>query len=127
MKYYSDGFTIKGNPSLLGGGFSVVDEHNTLIVRHNVLKEGFTNNEGELLGVLYILEKCEKGDLISTDSMNTIYWIRSGYSKARPDLIEVIQKAKKLKKDKNVEIIFETREKNLAGVYNEEHPFSYTI
>ena len=120
MKYYTDGFTIQSNPSIIGGGFTVVDELGKLIKREEILKEWFTNNEGELLGVLYVLENFNNC-IISTDSMNTIYWIKKGFSKARPDLKDVLLKAKTLKEKKEIEIIFEPREKNLAGVYNENY------
>ena len=55
MKYYSDGFTNGSNPSKTGGGYSIVDENNTLLVLEKIEKKGFTNNEAELLGLFLAL------------------------------------------------------------------------
>jgi ribonuclease HI len=89
MKYYTDGFTKLKNPSPLGGGYTIVDENNTVITVENINKVGFTNNEAELLGVYNCLKICNKKDIISTDSMNTIAWVRAKKLKkvARQDLI----------------------------------------
>ena len=51
MKYYTDGFQIGGNPSRIGGGYTIVDETNTLIERKVIKRFGFTNNEAEILGI----------------------------------------------------------------------------
>lgn len=123
MKYYTDGFTLESNPSKKGGGYSILDENNTVIAVENIQKEGFTNNEAELLGVYHCLHLCEPGDSISTDSMNTIAWIKTKKLKkvARQDLLSIIIECKKLIEDKIINLMWEGREFNLAGIYNEEN------
>lgn len=122
MKYYIDGYTTEGNPSPIGGGFSIVDKYGTLLIRFPVKKKGFTNNEAELLGLSFCLKHhCERGDTISTDSMNTIHWVKRGKSKkARPDLNPVISEVKRLVDSLGIFLVWESREKNLAGIYNDE-------
>ena len=124
MKYFTDGFTKLKNPSPIGGGYTVLDENNTLLKVENIKKTGLTNNEAELLGVYYCLKEfCKIGDVISTDSMNTIAWIRSKKDKKihRQDLLEVILRCRELIILKEINIIWEGREYNLAGIYNEEN------
>ena len=124
MKYFSDGFTKLKNPSDVGGGYTIVDENNVLVHLENIDKRGFTNNEAELLGVWHCLNICGEFDIISTDSMNTIAWVRTKNLKkvARQDLLDIIKECKKMVADKAVNLIWEGREHNLAGIYNErEH------
>lgn len=121
MIYYFDGFTIWKNPSPKGGGFTVVDQYNNLIIRKDIFKVGFTCNEAELLGCLFSAELASHGDTLVTDSKNTIAWVKSGNPKARPDLKEVASKAKELIKLKVIKLEWVPREENLAGVYNEAY------
>lgn len=122
MKYYCDGFMIKSNPSPYGGGYTIVDENNVLIKREVVKQSGFTCNEAELLGILETLRLAEYNDKISTDSMCTLTWVNAGKSKARPDLNDKMLEAKNLKREKNINLMWEDRNYNLAGKYNEENP-----
>jgi ribonuclease HI len=123
MKYYFDGYTIGGNPSWKGGGFTVFDEEK-LIHTEEILKDGFTNNEGELAGLEWCLKNLASENVeitLSTDSMNTIYWSRSGKSKARRDLRERLMWVKNELAIKKVELIWEPRHLNKAGWYNESN------
>lgn len=131
MKIYSDGFCIRGNPSKIGGGYSIVDENNNLLCCQEIFKEGFTNNEGELLGCIKAMELANVGDTISVDSRNTISWIMYSASiprkdpeaeakRARKDLDDFKKKGLELMKEKHLSLIFEGRENNLAGIYNEK-------
>lgn len=119
MTYYTDGFTIDKNPSQVGGGFTVVDKNNNLIVRQEYRKLGFTSNEGELLGVARAACLCDPFDTIITDSQNTLRWIENGYSKTRPDLSDVCLLTSELIGAKHIELRWEPRDTNLAGIYNE--------
>lgn len=121
MIYYTDGFTIFSNPSDFGGGYTIVDEKNNLKERCQFDKKGFTNNEGELLGVYNCLLFCKKGDVIITDSKCITFWCKSGKSKARPDLNEKIMMSKMLLFEKSVKLEWKPREENLAGHYNENN------
>ena len=121
MTYYADCFVYGGNPSDVGGGFTITDEKGKLLWQEEKLQRGFTNNEGELLGVLYACMLASHGDTIVTDSQNTIAWIRSGTPKARPDLTDFATLAKDLVSKKQVTVKWLPREQNLAGIYNEEH------
>ena len=119
MKLYTDGYTLIGNPSPKGGGFTVLDENNKVLIHEKIEKEGLTNNEAELRGLLWALKESKTGDKISTDSSVIISWLRRGKTKARKDLTELIQECVKLKNEKNIELIWEGRDSNLAGIYNE--------
>lgn len=120
MKYYTDGFVRGSNPSPYGGGYTIVDENNNLIKREEVEKVGFTNNEGELLGILAASKITQEGDSISTDSMNNLAWANSGRSKARPDLNPLLSEVKYLINLKSLNLMWERRDFNLAGIYNEQ-------
>lgn len=120
MIYYTDGFTIGKNPSPVGGGYTIVDENDTLIKQVAIEKPGMTNNETELLGVLEALKICRNGDKIVTDSENTRAWIKSGNPKARPDLKPLCVEAKELVERKKVTVEWQPREANLAGIRNEQ-------
>lgn len=121
MKYFTDGFTKLKNPSPVGGGYTIVDENNTVIAVENIDKIGMTNNEAELLGVWHCLNICEEFDTISTDSMNTISWVRTKKLKKvkRQDLLQIIVECQKILSEKIINLIWEGREHNLAGIYNE--------
>lgn len=124
MKYYCDGFTMGGNPSKGlggGGGYTIVDESGSLIKMRVIYREGFTNNEGEILGILDTLRLCKFKDSISTDSMIALTWINSGRSKARSDLIGILLECKNIILYKKINLLWEGREFNLAGIYNETH------
>ena len=107
------------NPSPYGGGYTIVDENNELVSRYMIYEKGFTNNEAEIRGIEATLEYAEKADTISTDSMCCLTWVNTGKSKSRPDLNEVLRKCKTLLKEKEINLCWEGRDFNLAGIYNE--------
>jgi len=119
MKYYIDGFTFGGNPGY-GGGYTIVNEFGDLIDRKQVFKDNFTNNEGEVLGLKRAIEIAKSGDIISTDSQNNLYWLCSGSSEKRPDLNKELAHSKSMLFDSGITILWERREYNLAGIYNEQ-------
>ena len=132
MKYYTDGFLFLSNPSPIGGGYTIIDENNNLISNERVMKKGLTNNEAELLGVYNALKLAEVGDTISTDSQIILGWINNGeYIKKnyprkeskkarRVDLDPIRIESYDLMISKKIKLIWEEREKNLAGIYNED-------
>lgn len=118
MKIYTDGLTIGKNPSNVGGGYCITKENGDILeINNSIRKNPFTSNEAELLGALRATELASNGDEIITDSMNTYYWIKNGKSKARPDLNELMLKAKNNIKLKNLTLVQKPREENLAGIY----------
>jgi ribonuclease HI len=119
-KLYSDGYVNGHNPSPIGGGYRVCDETGRVLFHERIRKQNFTNNEAELLGVQRALLLSEPFSTVSTDSQNTIYWVRSGNPKSRPDLKSVSQYCKELVKLKHIKLIWEPREVNLAGIENEK-------
>lgn len=121
MKYYTDGYLRVSNPSPIGGGYTIIDENNVLIERTEIRKSPFTNNEAEILGLLNAMKHASIEDEISTDSMCCISWVFRGISKSRPDLHNLLQECSQLRKQKELNIIWEGRDFNLAGIYNEEH------
>ena len=120
MNYHTDGFVQGHNPSYTGGGFTICNEHGEVIMHKQIMKYGFTNNEGELLGVLNAAMLTSNGDTIITDSMNTIRWVTNGRPKARPDLTEQCQAANELITLKQLNLIWRPRHENLAGQFNEK-------
>lgn len=127
MLYFSDGYTLYKNPSPKGGGYSIFNSKNKLIKEEQFLKENFTNNEAELLGVLNALRICKNEDSIITDSQNTLYWIWKGKCGARPDLNSLASEAYGLMLKKKVSIGWLPREFNLAGHYNEQYEKEKTL
>lgn len=122
MKYFTDGWMMgSNNPSPYGGGYTVIDENNKLIKEEEFRVTGFTNNEAEIRGIKFALEYAVKGDTISTDSMCCLTWVNKGKSKARPDLRDLLEGCKKLKNEKEINLIWEGRDFNLAGIYNENN------
>lgn len=121
--YFSDGYTILRNPSLYGGGFVICNQEGKILIHERIQKQGFTNNEAELLGVYEVLKFCAPFSKIITDSMNTYYWIRKGESGTRKDLNFLLQEAKRIKNEKYIEIEWKPREQNLAGIYIEKQQF----
>lgn len=119
MKYFTDGYTLGSNPSH-GGGYTIVDETGSLIESKVINKEGFTNNEAEILGIEKALELCKAGDTISTDSMNSLSWVFGGKSKARPDLNDRLHYLMLRMIELNINLCWERRDFNLAGLYNEK-------
>lgn len=121
---YSDGFTIGRNPSPMGGGYLLADE-NGKVIKHETIRlsrhpneygsKKYTNNEGELMGVVEATKIIENGGEIYTDSMNTIKWITNCKFKARPDLKQFGMEAKINILEKNLDLIYIPREENLAG------------
>lgn len=121
MKYYTDGFTIEANPSKTGGGYTIADENGEIIHREVISKIGFTNNEGEILGLLKCFEIANNGDSVSTDSIVCIGWINARKSKVRKDLNHIFAKCHDLVKQKNINLMWERRNFNLAGLHNQKN------
>ena len=119
MKLYTDGYTIGRNPSKIGGGFVVMNEFKEVLAMNEIKKEGMTNNEVELLGVLEASKMALRGDEIITDSMNTYWWVMRRKCKARPDLRPQAEEAYKNICDKGLKLIQQGRDTNLAGNYIE--------
>jgi ribonuclease HI len=122
MKYYTDGYTIQSNPSQIGGGYTIVDDNNELVLTKSIDKIGMTNNEAELLGMYECLLNCPEIETISTDSQVIHGWIVKGMRKKCPrkDLEPLVIKCRDLLREKRAKIIWEGRDDNLAGIYNDE-------
>lgn len=117
--FHTDGFVNGKNGETKSGGFSVYKNGRLLITTSRENRNGFTNNEAELLGVHYALQCADCGDEIVTDSMNTLSWVRSGNPKARPDLKIYAQESKNILHVKQINLYWRPREENQAGNYNE--------
>lgn len=122
MKYYTDGWMMGSkNPSPYGGAYTITDDKGNIIKEEEIRKVGFTNNEADIWGILNALKYAKEGDIISTDSMCCLTWANAGKSKARPDLKEILDECRQLKENKSINLWWEAREFNLAGIYNEEN------
>jgi len=115
MKYYTDGFVRGKNPSPTGGGYTIVNEAGDLVCRKEILMHGFTCNEAEVLGIYECLKLCFFRDTISTDSMNSLSLIFSGRPKVRPDLNSILESCREMLLEKDINLIWERRNYNLAG------------
>lgn len=129
LTYYSDGYTIRANPSN-AGGFVVADKEGSIVCHKHLVGDiqdvsvkTITNNEMELLGLLYACMYAPDNSLIETDSRNNIAWIKNPKSKARPDLMPVAKTIKILQQAKNLSIIWRPRETNKAGIWIENNNF----
>jgi len=85
-----------------------------------------------MLGLIAAIELAQKGDVIVTDSNNSLIWLFLGRLPARPDLDSLLASAKKLANGKKAyiknyqplngaEIVIEWRgrDENEAGKFNE--------
>lgn len=120
MIYYVDGFTIRSNPSLIGGGFTIMNERGIIIKREERQQPGFTNNEGELLGIAHACVEAHPGDTIISDSRIAVKWVERGKSGSRFDLKDICLLARELIHIKQLKVLWEGRETNLAGQYNDD-------
>lgn len=121
MKYYTDGFLNGTNPCPIGGGYTIVSQDNELIHLHRIDGQ-LTNNEAEVRGIIHAIQIAGIDDTVSTDSMIALNWLIRGKSKARPELDEALAKANKERTIKNIRLIWEGRDNNLAGHYNDWMP-----
>jgi len=118
MTIYTDGYTIGKNPSLIGGGFVIMDEELKILCMQEIRKP-MTNNEAELLGILKATELAKNGDEIVTDSMNSLQWVMNRKCKARPDLKPQAQQAYINILEKKLKLVHRPRQENIAGNYIE--------
>jgi ribonuclease HI len=120
--FFVDGF-VKGtrNPSPFGGGFVIADRDGIEIEKVTLDTPNFTNNEGEVRAIIRALEMAQEGDEIYTDSQIAEIWVKSGKSKARPDLLSEIERGNILMHQKKVYIGWVPRDMNLAGKIIEAH------
>lgn len=121
MKYYTDGYTLGRNPSNYGGGYSITDESGDVLRHSRILRDRFTNNDGEIFALKDCVENfCEMFDEVSTDSSTILAWIKKGKSNSRKDLNPILKELKEKIESKFLDIYWEPREENLAGHFNEE-------
>ncbi len=114
MKIWADGFS---NPKRCG--YVVYDSKEApLIITFNEKK---TNNECEYEAVYAACRVCNIGDTISTDSQLVYNQIINGWKVNAEHLKEYIRLIKQLVKDKEINLIWEPRELNKAGVYIERY------
>lgn len=118
MKYFCDGYLRGSNPSY-SGGYTVFDESG-LVETKVIEKDNLTNNEVELRSIARAVELSQDADIISTDSMTCLSWIRSGKVKARPDLKPLVRALMVVILTKKLNLMWEGREYNLAGLYNDD-------
>src|SRR5574343_562289 len=122
---YCDGFNDT-NPGTKGGWTiaSYYNDKETLFSVYTIEKENFTNNEAELLGVLYAARFAKNNTTIYTDSQNTMLWIkRAGrllQLKSRPDLTKTAKICFDIINEKHLKLEWVCREKNIAGMFNDK-------
>lgn len=119
---HTDGFVIGRNPSAAGGGYTLSDGNGKVILKRTITNlPKFTNNDGELRGIVHALHIAYDHDVVITDSMIALAWVKSGRAKARPDLDEICAYGQRLLHSKNIDLRWRPREDNLAGIHNEFH------
>lgn len=125
-QYYIDGFTIGSNPST-EGGYTITDQDGN-ILKQRFVKSGLgesqiTNNFTEFLALHdCLIELCEYGDTIFTDSQNNISWATGKFNRKskRRDLIPLALKVANNIKVKSINLEWVPREENYAGFVNED-------
>jgi ribonuclease HI len=117
---FADGFMCGSNPSPIGGGYTITDADGGLLARRVIAQAGFTNNEAELRGVMRAILLASQGDTVLTDSRVALGWIRRGCSRARSDLNPQLRIYQERVRSKKIELRWVPREKNLAGLFNEQ-------
>lgn len=123
---HADGFVMGKNPSPIGGGYTLVDGKGNLLYRREIRNLGsFTNNDGELRGLVHALLIAKENDIVITDSKTVYWWVCKGRAKARPDLTEICKIGNQAMHSKKVEIRWVRRDENLAGIYNENYAEKY--
>lgn len=128
---YADGFVLGSNPSSKGGGYTLTDGKGKVLIRRTIDARDmkpvgdahpvFTNNDGELRGVVHALIIARHNDVVITDSKTAYAWVTKGKSKVRPDLNEICAIGRAHMLNKKVELRWAPRDRNLAGISNENY------
>lgn len=115
-KTYVDGYLVYSNPSNKGG-ITIANENE--IKTYSINQDGLTNNQVEIMAC--IVGMFEKGKVIVSDSqlavncLNGIWEVKQEFLKPLVSLGKIILKIRKKR------LIWERRDTNLAGIYNDEH------
>lgn len=122
--HYVDGFTVGRNPSRQGG-CTITDRDGNIVKQYFVKSlqdTEITNNYTEFLSLYLCLEIANHGDIIYTDSMNSIAWSSGKFQKKskRKDLIPLAKEINRLLSVKNITLTWVSRNSNLAGLVNEK-------
>jgi ribonuclease HI len=105
-----------------GGGFTIVNQDDRLILRKHIRKAGWTNNDAELWAVAAAVHLAKTGDIIRSDSEVMVkWWVPRGMCKSRPDLNTLCKLAHDGIRDKRLTLTWIPRAQNLAGIYNDTH------
>lgn len=113
-KFYADGSGWNGECSK----FCVVreDEKGSEILIKRISHSKHTNNEMEYRAVLFAIEHCENGDIIYTDSQLVVNQVHGLWKINYAHLQKFVDEIKAVwKKKPDVEIVWVSREQNLAG------------
>lgn len=119
MKYYCDGYT-RGTQKRYGGGFCVMREDGELIAFEQMDIPGVSSLEFELKAIQHAVSICEHNDQVSTDTMFLVSQLLKRKIKIVDKFTEDLQKTAMLIKEKNINLMWEGRRFNLAGIYNEQ-------
>jgi len=120
--FYCDGYQIDGNPGTQGGA-TVVRLDDNKVYKSTYKRDKVTNNEVELDAAILAAVNAKKGDTIITDSKLVVLYGTRDKTRAKskfPELKFRGKKLSKLLKEKELNIIWEPRDNNLAGIYNAE-------
>ncbi len=122
MKYYCDGGGFNGEHSRWG----IVDENKSLIMYAKIFgHDSVTNNVAEYSAVINALVIAKDGDIISSDSQVVIYQLTGKYT-CKADHLKPLQKiGLHLLSMKNVRLMWEPRNKNLAGKFLDSYVSKY--
>lgn len=119
MKYYCDGFT-RGTQRKYGGGFCVMEDGGKLIAFEQVDTPGISSLEFELKAIQHAVNICDKNDQVSTDTLYLVSQLLRKKIKVIDDFTQELNKTANLIKEKNINLMWEGRRFNLAGIYNEQ-------
>lgn len=108
-KIYVDGSGFNGFESK----FCIVFEDGKSEIK--TFKVNRSNNEMEYEAVIYALEKCDKNSIIYTDSQLVINQVQGNWKVKQNHLLPLMLKAHNLLVNKNAELEYISRDRNLAG------------
>lgn len=115
-KTYVDGYLIDTNPSDKGG-FTIAIEDK--IKTYEIKQKNLTNNQVEIMAC--IVGMLEKPKIIISDSQIAVKCINGEWKGKNEKLLPLINLGRVMLKIKKKTLIWEKRDNNLAGIYNDQH------
>lgn len=115
-KYYADA-GVSGNGTGILQQSVIAGFSNKLMFE--VFEGGFTNNESEMMAIIYTACCTPKNSVICSDSQLAVNLCNNKWKTKMPNLKLLKNIAKNIINLKKIKVIWEPREQNLAGIHIE--------